>query len=434
MKITPKPPALPNLVDVTKTPAAPSSIPVPYPNAPASSFTPAPGGFERRYSVRFLQSIPQRLAMAGVDGKQAEALMRRFHSMIRSELDREGRAIDGIMASSHPREGLAMYDLFARLGSAVTPGGFRVQPNIEKTWTITPPGADPFVFGAKGEKQLSLADGTALTAAGPGALDVGGHVLALDLAARVGMVGVEVALNSMAITATVLTMGAAPVAGALAQALPAVIDALKREQGAGLEGTQHAMYFGVALASALTARATEASIGLASSVIATVAEGANGPAGALQDRLVGFRAKLTEALEAASERQESAASQAMTTITTGVLTIVTNVGGAQQRLAGLLGATSRCAAPSRRNDPEAERAAVLATIGAAAPAIAHPPTRDAALQALEALGDRLRGSRRDDAMAHLQRVLQGQQQALQMMSSLSKSFHDTAMAVIRKIG
>ena len=43
----------------------------------------------------------------------------------------------------------------------------------------------------------------------------------------------------------------------------------------------------------------------------------------------------------------------------------------------------------------------------------------------------------DDAQlanVDLQNMLQKQQQTLQMMSNISKSLHDTAMAVIRKMG
>ena len=43
----------------------------------------------------------------------------------------------------------------------------------------------------------------------------------------------------------------------------------------------------------------------------------------------------------------------------------------------------------------------------------------------------------DDAQlanVDLQNMLQKQQQTLQMMSNISKSLHDTAMSVIRKIG
>jgi hypothetical protein len=43
----------------------------------------------------------------------------------------------------------------------------------------------------------------------------------------------------------------------------------------------------------------------------------------------------------------------------------------------------------------------------------------------------------DDAQlanVDLQNILQKQQQALQMMSNISKMIHDTAMSVIRKIG
>ena len=43
----------------------------------------------------------------------------------------------------------------------------------------------------------------------------------------------------------------------------------------------------------------------------------------------------------------------------------------------------------------------------------------------------------DDAQlanTDLQNVLQKQQQTLQMMSNISKMLHDTAMAIIRKIG
>ena len=53
----------------------------------------------------------------------------------------------------------------------------------------------------------------------------------------------------------------------------------------------------------------------------------------------------------------------------------------------------------------------------------------AALETLESVGD-------DAQLANvdLQNILQKQQQTLQMLSNISKTLHDTALAVIRKIG
>ena len=50
--------------------------------------------------------------------------------------------------------------------------------------------------------------------------------------------------------------------------------------------------------------------------------------------------------------------------------------------------------------------------------------------------DRLRTVGEDAQLQNIemQNVLQKQQQTLQMMSQISKQLHDTAMAVIRKIG
>lgn len=57
-------------------------------------------------------------------------------------------------------------------------------------------------------------------------------------------------------------------------------------------------------------------------------------------------------------------------------------------------------------------------------------------QYIKSLEDKLNGIGDDAQLANvdLQNVLQKQQQTLQMMSNVSKMLHDTAMAVIRKIG
>ena len=55
---------------------------------------------------------------------------------------------------------------------------------------------------------------------------------------------------------------------------------------------------------------------------------------------------------------------------------------------------------------------------------------------LQAMEEQLRSVGDDAQLANidLQNMLQKQQQTLQMMSNISKILHDTAMAVIRKIG
>jgi hypothetical protein len=55
----------------------------------------------------------------------------------------------------------------------------------------------------------------------------------------------------------------------------------------------------------------------------------------------------------------------------------------------------------------------------------------------DAIGRALEAAAEDDAQlanVDLQNILQKQQQTLQMMSNISKMLHDTAAAIIRKIG
>lgn len=82
--------------------------------AEISSFAPG-SGVDRRFSVKFLGGIDQRMKLAGVPTELASALSQRFASMSRSELDREGRVVDGILTSTQPSAGLEVYEHQARL-------------------------------------------------------------------------------------------------------------------------------------------------------------------------------------------------------------------------------------------------------------------------------------------------------------------------------
>lgn len=191
MKIGPPSlPKVPNLVDVAKSPAAPVSIPVPVPNLPSSSFTPA-AGMERRFSVRFLQGIEPRLTLAGVDAGLVKELGHRFKHMDRTGLDREGRIVDRLLESANPAHGMALYGLMAQLGSIVSPNGSSVSANAEGSWTVRPFGGEPFELLAKAGQRAELGGGFSAITKDSSAVEVAGQSLNREVAERMAQRSAE---------------------------------------------------------------------------------------------------------------------------------------------------------------------------------------------------------------------------------------------------
>ncbi len=184
MKI--QPPSLggaPKLVDVVKTPSSNGPIPVPVPNLPSSSFTPA-NGVERRFSVRFLQSVGAKLTLAGVDAPLVKDLSHRFKHMDRTGLDREGRVVERLLESANPKEAMALYGLMAQLGSIVAPNGSSVSANDAGSWTVRPHGGEPFELLAKAGQRAELGDGLTAKVKDSNTVEVAGQQLTRETSQR----------------------------------------------------------------------------------------------------------------------------------------------------------------------------------------------------------------------------------------------------------
>lgn len=173
----------PNLIDVAKTPSSAGPIPVPVPNLPSSTFTPAPGT-ERRFSVRFLQGIEPRLTLAGVDPGLVKELGHRFKHMDRTGLDREGRIVDRLLESANPAHGMALYGLMAQLGSIVAPNGSSVSANAEGSWTVRPFGGEPFELLAKPGQRADLGGGYSALTKDSNTIEVAGQTLNREISER----------------------------------------------------------------------------------------------------------------------------------------------------------------------------------------------------------------------------------------------------------
>lgn len=351
MKINVRPPTLPSSPTEVRVPSpnAPAGLPVPVPNVGGSSFQ-SVGQDERRYSVRFLNGIEPRLKLAGVSAEGAQEFKRLFAAMNRSTLDREGRVVDTILASSHPREGMALYGLLQRLGGAVTPGGFKVEPNAQKSWTVTPPQGEPFVFGAKGQKHLTLGDGTRLELQSPGKLQVGDQTIDRGRAERVAMLSATVMVVVVAAVATIVTFGAAaPLIFALAA------------------GLAHA-------------------------------SGKGGVPREELDRLVngalGSKGGLAQLQQAQGDALGPAAQQSLASLLSGAAGISALLGGpaaVHDALHGLMGKAGKSAAPSRSSDPELEKAAALILGGGYVRELLNPKLADGALKKLSSFAQSIRG-------------------------------------------
>lgn len=216
MKIGPPSlPKVPNLVDVAKTPSSGGPIPIPVPNLPSSTFTPA-SGMERRFSVRFLQGIEPRLTLAGVDAGLVKELGHRFKHMDRTGLDREGRIVDRLLESANPAHGMALYGLMSQLGSIVAPNGSSVSANAEGSWTVRPFGGEPFELLAKAGQRADLGGGFSAITKDPNTLEVAGQSLNREMSERSMQRTSEFAIAlGPASTFAATTFNAAPLIGVL---------------------------------------------------------------------------------------------------------------------------------------------------------------------------------------------------------------------------
>lgn len=182
-----------NLIDVAKTPSSAGPIPVPLPNVPSSTFTPAAGA-ERRFSVRFLQGIEPRLTLAGVDAGLVKDLGHRFKHMDRTGLDREGRLVDRLLESANPAHAIALYGLMAQLGSLVAPNGSSVSANPEGSWTVRPFGGEPFELLAKAGQRADLGGGYSALTKDSNTVEVASQTLSRETSERMGQRSAEFAM------------------------------------------------------------------------------------------------------------------------------------------------------------------------------------------------------------------------------------------------
>lgn len=411
MKIGFKPPSLPAVPDLARTPSPAGPIPVPVPRVMQgiSSFT---GGVERRFSVQFMKGIEARLSMTGLPTAQVQDLTRRFGTMSRAELDREGRVVDTLLAGAHPREAMAVYGFLAKLGSLVTPGGYRVAPNIERSWTITPPEGDPVVLANRAGASMKLGDGSSL------AVTQGERGLTLALTTG------EAALESMLGTAgRALTGDHAAAQEKLSGALEQLRAAKQQEQTLSMDTALAVATTSATIVVTIVAIvATVAVLGAATPLIVT------GAVAAAAMTVVSSTPQLFEAMatladaagapEAGKALRNDSKDLAefvngpLKPATTAVLlccAAVTLVCSAPvevaRELTSLMSRAGQSAAPSRRNDPDAERAVVLL-------AAAHQGSRlrDHSTEAVAELGQlaaKVRGQARDTIITSLSGVLAG---------------------------
>lgn len=388
MKIKGPPlPTLPKVsVEVTKTPSAPGPIPVPYPNVSGgSSFTPG-SGVERRYSVRFMQGIENRLKLAGVSPEAAKELTQRLGSLGRSGIDREGPVLDTVLAGAHPKEGVELYGALASLGSIVTPGGFRVEANDEGSWTVHPPGADAFVLADVAGSAHALADGTKLLVEKGGSLvaqlaDGASNALKSGESRRLAQLSLQFVLTANAIALSAVPGGGgqagvesaklfamlpslAEVAGAAGAAAAPVADAAREAASAAGARAGEAAHVARDVAQQAAPVAVAVGVAVATSVVTGVTFGAGAGAGPL----------LKAGVDAMLRGSEQAFSL----------------------LQGALSSAGRAAAPSRTCDPDAERALVLVAAGKNAARL------DEAAGAIASLAKQVRGAPRATVMAALQ--------------------------------
>lgn len=117
-----------SVADVARLPAGPAgSVPQPLPNVPAGSSFEQAHGAERRFSTRFVTSLPAQLQRLDVSPRLQALVTDRFSAMSRGEVDRFGRLAETVMASRRPAEGLALLEGLLSVGT-VSERGPRVAP------------------------------------------------------------------------------------------------------------------------------------------------------------------------------------------------------------------------------------------------------------------------------------------------------------------
>lgn len=315
--------SLPKLVDVVKTPSSGGPIPVPVPNLPSSTFTPA-NCVERRFSVRFLQSVGAKLTLAGVDAPLVKDLSHRFKHMDRTGLDREGRVVERLLESANPKEAMALYGLMAQLGSIVAPNGASIAANHEGSWTVRPHGAEPFELLAKVGQTADLGDGLRAKVRDSNTLEVAGQELNRESSQR----------------------------------------AQQRDQEFGIA-------LGPASAMLATAHNPGPLIGVLGWYCSKGASDQLGAFGHFFDRI--GAPELGAACQVASRGAGAGADafallalptgRPLTSAAASLLTMNAMPGHAHQQVLALLEKTGRSAAPSSRSDPLLEKAAILAFVG-----------------------------------------------------------------------
>ncbi|MFO0598683.1 MAG: hypothetical protein U0228_25480 [Myxococcaceae bacterium] len=414
MKISIKPPSLPQVgVDIVKTPAAPAPIPVPFPNVGGSSFTPA-SGMERRFSVRFMNALPQQLKLAKVPEQLASKLEARFGTMNRSELDVQGRVVEHLMQSQQPAHALGVFEAFSSMHTAILPGGHRVEPNLEGSWTVRPKGGEAFTLEDKAGASAKLPDGTQLQVKAKGLFEAAGQVLdraAAEFAQAVPpeqLMKATMALNAM-LVGIATNNGTAPkaaaeavnayadVAGSAARAAGKHAGAAHGVMGpssAGLAtGAKDAALVAVGVASAALAP-TAAVVGATAAVVSaalTVVQ--NTPAlmeaGAVLLDAGGLHDAAKSVRQGEGELSKLLQGPGISTVlqlglcTCAVAVAVGKVGAAPFKLA--LDHAGRSATPSPRNDPDLERG--LLWLKAA---------KQGGVDGLEAFAKQIRGQSRAD--------------------------------------
>lgn len=416
------PKAVANAVS-TAAPALPTSPPTPRVLQGASTFT---GGVERRFSVQFMRGIESRLSMTGLSKGAVQDLTRRFGAMGRSELDVQGRVVDTILAGSHPKEGMAVYHFLSKLGSAVTPGGFRVAPNHEHSWTITPPQGEPFVLPDKKGAKLALADGA---------------LVQIRKQKDHSVVEVMFGLNELA--------GAAQKADRAIASAAQQVREKAGERAGELKGTPSPPDAKVIMDVGLTVAELSATVVVASAVIcASIVTGgaalvgvgaivaaaatvlANSPEllealGKVADEL-GAPPEVSRALKEGAARDRELLELPPIKGTLGVTLTICAAAAGVMTLPGKAGKAvketmARCgqsAAPSSRCDPGAEQAALYVAIAHLGRDLHTPAKQPAALAEFGELAQALRGQPREVATGFVARAFEGATTAAGSLRSL----------------
>ena len=358
MKI--QPPSLggvPKLVDVVKTPSSGGTIPVPVPNLPSSSFTPA-NGVERRFSVRFLQSVGAKLTLAGVDAPLVKDLSHRFKHMDRTGLDREGRIVERLLESANPKEAMALYGLMAQLGSIVAPNGSSVSANDAGSWTVRPRGGEPFELLAKAGQRAELGDGLTAKVKDSNTVEVAGQQLNRESSQRSQQRSQEFAIAlGPASSMLAATHNPLPLIGVL-----------------GWYASQN----------------TSDQLGAFGHFFDRIGAPELGAACHVASRGAGAGADAFAMLALPTGRP-------LTSAAASLLTMNAMPGHAHQHVLGLLEKTGRSAAPSSRSDPLLEKAAILGFVGRQGATFME--RTDQALSAVTAFAARIHGVAREVIIA-----------------------------------